>query len=137
MQLEWAYIIVVSICWGGYPLIARASGHGGPVGALVLTLAGLVPISLAALSQVSHERASLAAIQRLGSAGVLMGIGLIAFNLVVNSRLNASVSIPLVNAAALIVSTLGALYFFNEPLSARKVLAVGLLLAGIATMPAS
>jgi drug/metabolite transporter (DMT)-like permease len=137
MPIEWTYIVVVAICWGAYPLVARASGYGGPVGTLVLALAGLLPVVIAVLSQMSGGRPSLAAGQKLGGAGILMGMGLVAFNLVVNSKLNASVSIPLVNAGALVVSTLGALYFFGEPLSGRKALAVGLLLLGIVTMPAS
>ena len=53
MQLEWTCIALVAICWGGYPLIARAAGYGGPVGTLVLFISGLLPVLLAALSQVS------------------------------------------------------------------------------------
>lgn len=137
MQFEWACIVVVAVCWGGYPLIARTSGHGSPLGTLVLFMAGLLPIALAALSRMSDPVPSLSAVVRLSVAGVIMGTGLVAFNLVVNSKLNASVSLPVINAASLIVSALGALYFFDEPVSARKVLSLSLLLAGIVAMPVS
>ena len=40
MTLEIVCIALVAACWGGYPLLARASGYGGPLGTLVLALAG-------------------------------------------------------------------------------------------------
>ena len=58
MTLEIVCIALVAICWGGYPLVARSSGYGGALGALILTFAGLVPISLAVLWQGGAERPS-------------------------------------------------------------------------------
>jgi multidrug transporter EmrE-like cation transporter len=63
-----------------------------------------------------------------------MGIGLIAFNLLANAKMDASTSIPIVDAAMLVVTASGAIYFFGEPISTQKVLGVALLLAGIALL---
>jgi len=131
MTLEIVCIALVAACWGGYPLVARASGYGGPLGTLVLALAGLLPITLAVLWQGGVERPSAAAIGKLAVAGLLMGGGLLAFNKLANSRLDASISIPIVDTAMLIVTTLGAIYFFQEAVTARKLAGLALLVAGI------
>jgi drug/metabolite transporter (DMT)-like permease len=72
---------------------------------------------------------------KLVVAGLIMGIGTIAFNFVVNSRqLDASISIPIIDTAMLLVSVVGAVLFFAEPMTARKVIGVVLLIAGIAVL---
>jgi drug/metabolite transporter (DMT)-like permease len=134
MTLEIVCIALVAICWGGYPLVARASGYGGPLGALILTFAGLVPILLSVLWQGSSERPSPGALGKLGIAGVLMGSGLVAFNRLANSPLEASISIPIVDTAMLIVTTLGAIYFFQEAVTAQKLVGLALLAAGIVAL---
>jgi drug/metabolite transporter (DMT)-like permease len=134
MTLEIVCIALVAVCWGGYPLVARASGYGGPLGTLVLALAGLLPITLAVLWQRGAERPAPDAIVRLGIAGLLMGVGLLAFNRLANSKLDASISIPIVDTAMLIVTTLGAIWFFQEAVTARKLAGIALLLAGIAVL---
>jgi drug/metabolite transporter (DMT)-like permease len=134
MSIEIVCIALVAIFWGGYPLVARSSGSGSAIGALALTLAGLVPISLAVLWQGVGERPAPGALARLGIAGVMMGCGLVAFNRVINSRLDASISIPVVDTAMLIVTTLGAIYFFQEAVTPRKLVGLALLVAGIAAL---
>jgi len=134
MTLEIVCIALVAACWGGYPLVARASGYGGPLGALVLSLAGLLPILLAILWQGGVERPSQDALVKLGIAGILMGSGLLAFNRLANSRLDASISIPIVDTAMLIVTALGAIFFFQEAVTARKLVGLALLAAGIAVL---
>ncbi|HEY8154323.1 MAG TPA: EamA family transporter [Myxococcota bacterium] len=134
MTLEIVCIAIVAACWGGYPLVARWSGYGGPLGTLVLSLAGLLPIALAVLWQGGVARPSPAALAKLAVAGVLMGCGLLAFNRLANSRLDASISIPIVDTAMLIVTTLGAIYFFQEAVTARKLVGLALLVAGIVAL---
>ena len=134
MTLEIVCIALVAACWGGYPLVARASGYGGALGTLVLALAGLLPIGLAVLWQRGAERPSPDALVKLAIAGLLMGVGLLAFNRLANSRMDASISIPIVDTAMLIVTTLGAIYFFQEAVTARKLVGVALLLGGIAVL---
>jgi drug/metabolite transporter (DMT)-like permease len=130
MRTDFAYIAAVAIFWGAWPLVARSSGHGGPLGSLVLSLFGLVPIMVL----VFMERAGLpsfVALLKLALAGTMMGLGLLAFNLVANSKMEASVSIPIIDAAMLIVSSVGAIYFFQESITLQKMIGLTLLLTGI------
>jgi drug/metabolite transporter (DMT)-like permease len=129
-----ACIAAVALLWGGYPLVTRTSGFGGTVGTLVLSLAGLVPVTVAAMWTGFAVRPSRDQLLRLGIAGLMMGVGLIAFNRLANGRLDASVSIPIVDVAMLLVSTVGALWFFDEPVTAQKVIGIVLLVTGIALL---
>ena len=131
MTADVACIAIVALLWGGYPLVARTSGYGGALGTLVLSLAGLVPIVAGTLWNGFEVRPSTAQLVRLGVAGVMMGIGLMAFNRLANGALDASVSIPVVDTAMLLISTVGALWFFEEPVTTQKVAGITLLVAGI------
>ena len=51
-----------------------------------------------------------------------------------NSPLDASISIPIVDTAMLIVTTLGAIYFFQEAVTAQKLVGLALLVAGIVAL---
>ena len=135
MRVEFLCIVVVGLFWGAYPLLARAGGLSGPLGALILTLCGLVPIGAAVIWQGDYARPSGLALARTGVAGVMMGIGLVAFLIVTNSRrLDASLSIPLMDMAMLIVTVVAAVAFLGEPLTARKLTGIALLLAGIVVL---
>ena len=135
MRFEFICIATVALFWGGYPLVARSTGVGGPLGALILTLAGLVPILTAVIWQGGALRPTAAEIVRLLIAGVMMGIGLIAFNAVANSKnMEASISIPIIDTSMLIVSVLGAMLFFAEPVSGKKLIGLALLIAGIVVL---
>ena len=62
----------------------------------------------------------------------MMGIGLLAFNaLAVSRQIEASVSIPIVDTAMLLVSVLAAVLFFAEPITFKKCAGLALLVAGI------
>ena len=64
-----------------------------------------------------------------------MGIGLLAFNaLAVSRKLEASVSIPIVDTGMLIVSVLAAVLFFAEPITVEKCVGLALLVAGIVVL---
>lgn len=131
MNVEIACIAVAALFWGAYPLVARASGIGGAMGALILTLSALMPISAAVIWQGGNKPA-LADLGKLVIAGVMMGIGLLAFNIVVNSRrIEASISIPIIDTAMLIVTVVGAAFFFSESMTLQKIIGIALLLAGI------
>jgi drug/metabolite transporter (DMT)-like permease len=134
MLFDYGCIAVVALAWGSWPLFARSSGLGGPLGSLLLMIFGIAPIALAVLLQRDFAPPPAAALGKLAIAGGLMGIGLIAFNLLANAKMDASTSIPIVDAAMLVVTASGAIYFFGEPLSTQKVLGVVLLLAGIALL---
>jgi drug/metabolite transporter (DMT)-like permease len=135
MKTEYLCIAIVAAAWGGYPLISRATAVPGPLGALILTLFGLVPISFATWSDKASRPPSSIDLARLAIAGLLMGSGTTAFNYLATSRrIDASVSIPITDTAMLLVSVLGAVLFFAEPMTARKTFGIALLVAGIAVL---
>jgi drug/metabolite transporter (DMT)-like permease len=132
MRTELICMAIVALTWGGYPLIARSSGVGGAVGALILTLSALIPISAVVVWQGAIMRPSSIELTKLVLAGIFMGMGTAAFNFVANSRqLDASISIPIIDTAMLVVTVIGAIIFFAEPVTLKKVIGIGLLIAGI------
>jgi drug/metabolite transporter (DMT)-like permease len=131
---EYLFIALVAVTWGGYPLLTRASGYPGAPGALVLTLVALVPIVLGALWHGKFERPSGSALGYLVAAGLMQGVGLVAFLRVATGKLEASVSMPIIDTSMIIVTTLGAIVFFRETATVQKLLGIGLLLAGIALL---
>lgn len=135
MKTELVCIAIVAMAWGGYPLISRTTAVEGPLGAMILTLFGLLPIGAATWLDAATRAPSLRDLGRLALAGLLMGSGTAAFNTLVTSRrLEASVSIPIVDTTMLLVSVAGAALFFAEPLTARKLAGIALLVAGIAVL---
>ncbi len=126
---------MVVLAWGGYPLILRASGVSGPIGALVLTLSALLPIGAALLWTGGVAKPSNPDLWRLVISGVVMGVGTTAFNFVINSRrVEASVSVPIMDVGMLLVTAVGAVWLYAEPLTLRKTIGIGLLLVGIAVL---
>lgn len=135
MRLEYISIAVVALFWGGYPLVTRATGVTGPIVSLIMTLSALVAIGLATAWHGISLRPSPIEIIKLSIAGVMMGIGLLAFNTVANSRhIDASVSIPVMDTLMLLTTVFGATVFFAEPITPKKLIGITLLIAGILTL---
>src|SRR5204863_5440106 len=96
---------------------------------------GLIPISIATWLDPATRRPVAIDVALLAVAGVMMGCGTAAFNYLATSRrMDASVSIPITDTAMLIVSVLGAVLFYAEPVTTRKLLGLVLLVAGIAVL---
>jgi drug/metabolite transporter (DMT)-like permease len=132
---EYAWIAIVALFWGGYPLVARGANVAGSLGALILSAVSLVTIAIATWWSGGFAWPAPAAAARLVIAGAMMGVGLLAFNAVAVSReIEASVSIPIVDTAMLLVSVLAAVLFFSEPITLRKCAGLALLVAGIAVL---
>ena len=132
MRMEYLYIVVVALFWGGYPLVVRSAGVAGHVGTLILSLSSLLPILAVVAWEGAPARPSPGGLYKMMIAGVMMGVGLAAFIAVTNSRhLEASVSIPIMDTAMLVVTVLGAVWFFAEPVTLRKAAGLMLLIAGI------
>ena len=113
-------------------MVVRSAGLGGSLSALILTLSALVPVTGVAIWQGIGARPPLADVTRMMIAGVMMGIGLVAFVAVTNSRqIEASVSIPIMDTSMLIVTVVGAVLYFSEPVTLRKCLGLALLIVGI------
>ncbi|HYM33918.1 MAG TPA: EamA family transporter [Steroidobacteraceae bacterium] len=135
MRIEILCIAVTALMWGGYPLLARSSGVGTPIGALILTGSALIPISIVTVWYGVAARPAFNEIGKLIVAGMMMGLGTAAFNFVANSRqIDASISIPIVDTTMLLVTVVAAIAFFAEPITTQKVIGIVLLLAGIVVL---
>jgi drug/metabolite transporter (DMT)-like permease len=112
--------------------VARSTGIGTPIGALVVAFCGMVTVAAATVWQGVAARPSPVELVKLCVAGAMMGAGLLAFNAVANSRqIEASVSIPMTDTAMLLVTVVASAVFFAEPITVRKVVGIALLVAGI------
>lgn len=131
MRSEYVWIALTALCWGGYPLVSRSADYGSARGALILMLAGLVPIGIMAARAGAAGWPTAASLIKLLIAGLMMGVGLIAFHALASSRMDASVSIPTVDVSMLIVSALGAIVVFSEPVTWQRVAGIALMLVGI------
>jgi drug/metabolite transporter (DMT)-like permease len=131
MRPEYIWIVVTGLFWGAYPLLARTAGYDGPRAAFILMLVGFVPISLFAYLDAEAGWPSRGGAIRLIWAGLMMGGGLIAFVKVAGGGLEASVALPIVDVAMLLVSAVGAMMFFSEAVTLQKLFGIALLLAGI------
>jgi drug/metabolite transporter (DMT)-like permease len=131
MSADWVCIALVAVFWGGYPLVARLSGFGGPWGSLVLGSVAILPIAGTALAAGGWERPARGDLWPLLVAGLMQGVGLMAFVRVATGKLEASVAIPVSDVAMLIVTTVGAILFFQETLTAQKLAGLAFLVVGI------
>ena len=134
MKPEYAWILIVSLFWGGYPLIARGANLGGPLGALILSAVSLIddrgrdaggragsrwPAPAAAIRLVDRGRDDghrPARVQRRRREPADRGVG----------RRSRSWT-----RRMLLVSVLAAVVFFAEPITLRKCVGLALLVAGI------
>jgi drug/metabolite transporter (DMT)-like permease len=130
-MVEYFFIALVAITWGGYPLLTRASGYPEAPAALLLTLVALVPILLGVFWHGRFERPSGPALGYLVAAGLMQGVGLVAFLRVASGRLEASVSMPIVDTSMIVVTTVGAILLFRESMTLQKLVGIALLVAGI------
>lgn len=134
MRPEYLWIAVTALLWGGYPLLTRIAGFDGPRAAFILMLAAFVPVALLAYLSPEAGWPTRVGGTRLVLAGLMMGVGLIAFVKVATGGVEASLALPIVDVAMLLVSAVGAMVFFAEAVTIQKVLGIGLMLAGIALL---
>jgi drug/metabolite transporter (DMT)-like permease len=131
MKTDYLWMAATALLWGAYPLVTRTTGYDGPRAALILMLVGLVPVSILSYLQSEAGWPDRPGLIKLVIAGLMMGVGLIAFIRVANGALDASVSIPIVDVAMLLVTAIGAMVFFAEAVTVQKVAGIVLLVAGI------
>lgn len=134
MRSEYAWITATALLWGSYPLLTRTAGYEGPRAALILMLAGFVPITFFAFLNAEAGWPTREGALKLLLAGFMMGGGLIAFVKVASGGIEASIALPIVDVAMLLVSASGAFIFFSEPVTLQKLLGIALLLAGIGVL---
>ena len=131
MSTDTICIALVAVFWGGYPLVARLSNFGGPLGSLVLATIALVPVAATTLFTRDSVLPTRAQLWPLVIAGVMQGAGLLAFVRVATGRVEASVAIPLSDVGMMLVTTVGAILFFQEAVTPQKLAGLALLVAGI------
>jgi drug/metabolite transporter (DMT)-like permease len=131
MKTDYLWIVACALLWGAYPLVAKTAGYDGARAALFLMLAGLVPV--AGLSYLQGEAGwpDRAALSSLVIAGLMMGVGLVAFIRVATGTIEASVAIPIVDGAMLVVSAVGAIFLFGDAVTVKKVAGIAFMIVGI------
>jgi drug/metabolite transporter (DMT)-like permease len=135
MTSEWVWIAVVAIFWGAYPLVTRACGYEGPWATLLVGVIAVAPvIAYVSWQGGAYARPSPGQLGALALAGLMQGVGLIAFLRVASGSLEASVAIPISDVAMLVVTAVGALVFFQEAVTLQKLFGLGLLVTGIALL---
>lgn len=132
MLKEIVCVVVIALFWGGWPLLVRWCGYTGNVGSFYVSVFATSIVLLVAVAKRGDITPSGSAILKLSIAGAMMGIGLIAFNIVGTSeKIELSIFIPIINASMLLVTVLGGLFFFSESLSWQKVIGICILVVGI------
>lgn len=125
------WIAAVMVFWGGWPLVARVAGENGMTGAFVLSVFSLATVT-AGFYVSGFVPPNVYTVGVLGVAGILMGLGLVAFNAACTSPLvEVSTVIPIIDTGVLLVSVIGGIIFFGESVTPRKVVAMVLLVSGI------
>lgn len=131
MKTHWLCIITTAICFGGWPLLARAAGKTGTIGTLTMAAMALVPIYAVLLYQ-GFTLPSSRTFMILFGAGVLMGTGFIAYNMAISNRsVDVSITVPLISSLMIIVTTSGGRLFFSEALTSQRILGIIFVIAGI------
>lgn len=126
-------IATVALCWGGWPLVMRSAGVNNVLATLLLSVAAVFPVAVkTAVSYRDTMMPSTRTVLIILAAGTMMGIGLLAFNYVINTRaVDISKSVPATDASILLVTTAGGIVFFSEGVTPQKLFGFLFLLAGI------
>lgn len=129
-----AYVAVVGVFWGGWPLAARAAGQTGAIGTLLLVAVSIAPVAALALASGGALPGG-ASLAWLLLAGVMNGAGLVVFHLLATDPgVEVSSVVPAVDTAMLLVTAAGGIALFGEALTLQKALGVASLLVGIALL---
>lgn len=124
-------MVACALLWGAYPLVAKAAGYDGARASLFLMLAGLVPVVGLSLLEGDLGWPDRPALFRLVIAGLMMGVGLVAFVRVATGTIEASVAIPIVDGSMLLVSAVGAVLLFGDVVTVKKVVGIAFMIAGM------
>src|SRR3989338_1829909 len=101
------FMCLVSVLWGGWPLVVRSAGidKPGPLDNLIISFSAFLPVLMFTVWKRQFELPEPGATTRFGIAGLMMGIGLLSYNRVTSSNLiDISTSIPLINSGMLLVT---------------------------------
>ncbi|MDP2629397.1 MAG: EamA family transporter [Candidatus Harrisonbacteria bacterium] len=123
--------VAVFLLWGGWPLIMRSAGASNSLTNFLLSGIATLILGLIALG-TKVPSPSPPNFWRIGIAGVMMGLGFVAFNyLATHPKIPVSTALPIINSAILLVAVLGGVWFFSEGLTLKKILGIALLLIAV------
>lgn len=124
-------ISVAGFCWGFWPLLMRSANVVGPGASFVISASALIPVAITwAMRQEAAPNG--VPLLKLVIAGLIMGIGMVAFNFAGTSRLAGIGTVTsIVQALTIVVVVIGGAGLFGEGLSVSKVIGTLLLLAGV------
>jgi len=132
----WLSVIFVAIMWGGWPILARASGLNAIWVAVVGTTVGAIAVILVSstLDQIKSVPDLKALI--IGSlAGTMLGLGMFAYSkLVSNPEWEVSTLVPIAAGSITAITALGGILFFGEALGLAKAIGLACIVAGIALL---
>ena len=129
-------ILLNGLCWGGFGLVARASGLNSSILVNVSIALGtlVAPSAHALITKTSLPGATISAVMICVAAGVVNGIGMIPYGQLIEGsmrgRWELSSVLPMALIVMVTVATIGACVCYGESFTMRK--ALGLLLAGTA-----
>lgn len=122
---------IVGFCWGFWPLLMRSANVTGPAAAFVLSATAVLPIATLWALQPSSAPSG-ADLLKLMIAGLIMGFGMVAFNIAGTSRLAGIGTITsITQALTIVVVVVGSIAWFGEGVTPSKVIGTLLLVAGV------
>jgi len=128
-------IILTSICWGGWPVLARLSNIDSSVSAPIILTFSVIPTLYYYLMYSStsmSDTVSLSTMTYLIPAAIMLGVGMVTYSIVLtSSAIDLSTSVPIVSAGVLIVTVIGSVVFFGDNIDLRKILGLIALFAGV------
>jgi drug/metabolite transporter (DMT)-like permease len=129
-----SYSLAVGIFWGASTLIARYSGAGPYMMAILISIGGMITMLPLLPSQSFAATGSRSVAIGIG-AGIINGLGLLAFYKLVGGANDGlwelSRVIPIAMVLVPIVITVGARVVFDEPFTPTKLVGIALACAAI------
>ncbi len=122
-------VLITALGFGLWPLVARFAALS-PIATALFASAGSFVVIVAGmrLPMFTYGQTSGGAVLICLVGGILNGIGFLAYSYIISNReWNLSLYIPVVVVLMSVITVIGGMVLFHEPVTAQKV--VGILLA--------
>ncbi len=126
--------LISAIGFGGWPLLSRASGANQLwINTILMVVSLAVALCFAHFSgvNVGEGLISKKGFALLCFAGLINGIGLVAFGTILTNPMEISTWVPVTNVFITLVSVLGGVLLFSESFPPQKMIGVALALCGV------
>lgn len=122
-------MLLVMVMWGGWPLLTRDTASNA-FDTLTMGVVAILPVLF--FAAIQGELAFTGRHVRFSGAGIMMGVGLVAYIMVMsNPHTKLSFAVPTINVGMLIVTLVGANWFLGEKLTLREYVGIATMLTGI------